>query len=53
MRLLRALSLDVVAGAACGGLLAEHMTRARMFPGLGGFLRAVLLRKRTPRESPV
>ena len=33
MRLLRALSLDVVAGAACGGLLAEHMTRARMFPG--------------------
>ena len=33
MRVLRALSLDVVAGAACGGLLAEHMARARMLPG--------------------
>ena len=33
MRVLRALSLDVVAGAACGGLLAEHMSRARMLPG--------------------
>jgi hypothetical protein len=33
VRVLRALSLDVVAGAACGGLLAEHMARARMLPG--------------------
>jgi len=33
VRVLRALSLDVVAGAACGGLLAEHMTRTRMLPG--------------------
>lgn len=33
MRVLRALSLDVVAGAACGGLLAEHMAGARMLPG--------------------
>lgn len=33
MRVLRALSLDVVAGAACGGLLAEHMARSRMLPG--------------------
>ena len=32
MRVLRALSLDVVAGAACGGLLAEHMSQARMLP---------------------
>ncbi len=32
MRVLRALSLDVVAGAACGGLLAEHATGARMRP---------------------
>ena len=32
MRALRALSLDVVAGAACGGLLAEHMAKARMLP---------------------
>ena len=32
MRLLRALSLDVVAGAACGGLLAEFVTGARMLP---------------------
>ncbi|MBX7185782.1 MAG: hypothetical protein K1Y01_11620 [Vicinamibacteria bacterium] len=30
MRLLRALSLDVVAGTACGGLLAEHVTQTRM-----------------------
>ena len=33
MRVLRALSLDVVAGAACGGLLAEHVARTRMLPG--------------------
>jgi 4-hydroxybenzoate polyprenyltransferase len=33
VRVLRALSLDVVAGAACGGLLAEHMAGARMRPG--------------------
>lgn len=33
MRALRALSLDVVAGAACGGLLAEHAAQARMLPG--------------------
>ena len=33
MRVLRALSLDVVAGAACGGLLAEHMALLRMPPG--------------------
>jgi hypothetical protein len=33
VRVLRALILDVVAGAACGGLLAEHMARARMLPG--------------------
>ena len=33
MRVFRALSLDVVAGAACGGLLAEHMARTRMLPG--------------------
>lgn len=32
MRLLRALSLDVVAGAACGGLLAESVTGVRMLP---------------------
>lgn len=32
MRLFRALSLDVVAGAACGGLLAEAVTGARMRP---------------------
>lgn len=32
MRVLRALSLDVVAGAACGGLLAEHATGAHMRP---------------------
>jgi hypothetical protein len=32
MRLLRVLSLDVVAGAACGGLLAEHAAGARMRP---------------------
>jgi len=29
----RAISLDVVVGAACGGLLAEHVTNARMPPG--------------------
>ncbi|MEO8359057.1 MAG: hypothetical protein ABI672_03420 [Vicinamibacteria bacterium] len=29
----RALSLDVVAGALCGGLLAEHVANARMRPG--------------------
>lgn len=32
MLLLRALSLDVVAGAACGGLLAEYVAQARMRP---------------------
>ncbi len=32
MRLLRALSLDILAGAACGGLLAEHVTQAHMRP---------------------
>jgi hypothetical protein len=32
LRLLRALSLDVVAGAACGGLLAEYAAGARMRP---------------------
>ena len=32
MRLIRVLSLDVVAGAACGGLLAEHAAGARMGP---------------------
>jgi len=30
--LLRALSLDVVAGAACGGLLAEYVAQAHMRP---------------------
>lgn len=33
MPLLRALSLDVVAGAACGGLLAERVAQAHMRPG--------------------
>jgi hypothetical protein len=33
VRVLRALSLDVVAGACCGGLLAEHMAGTRMLPG--------------------
>jgi 4-hydroxybenzoate polyprenyltransferase len=33
VRVLRALSLDVVAGAACGGLLAEHMAQVPMRPG--------------------
>lgn len=33
MRVFRALSFDVVIGAACGGLLAEHVTNARMRPG--------------------
>ncbi len=32
MPLFRALSLDVVAGAACGGLLAEHVAQAHMRP---------------------
>lgn len=32
MRVLRALSLDVVAGAACGGLMAETMTGSVMAP---------------------
>jgi 4-hydroxybenzoate polyprenyltransferase len=32
VRFLRALSLDVVAGAACGGLLAESATSVRMLP---------------------
>lgn len=32
MRLLRALSLDVVAGVACGGLLAEDLAQTRMKP---------------------
>lgn len=33
MRFLRALSLDVVAGAACGGLLAEYVAQAHMRAG--------------------